>query len=108
MPFSGEIMLYGTNDIETVRAAEILFDNGFDTFSFIDSYDSLIKGADHSYFNLSKKAYDYISDEINTLKIQLSKLSAVNMTTTDNRCYYNNITRKNSLKVQKNIPVLFF
>ena len=65
MPFSGEIMLYGTHEIETVKAAEILFDNGFDTFSFIDSYDSLIKGVDHSFFNLSKKAYDYISDEIN-------------------------------------------
>ena len=70
MPFSGEIMLYGTNDIETVRAAKILFDNGFDTFSFIDSYDSLIKGVDHSFFNLSKKAYDYISDEINASKIK--------------------------------------
>ena len=39
MPFSGEIMLYGTNEKEAFSAAEILFDNGFDTFSFIESYD---------------------------------------------------------------------
>ena len=47
MPFSGEIMLYGGNEKELFSAAEILYDNGFEIFSFIDSFDSLIGGVMH-------------------------------------------------------------
>ncbi|GIT09429.1 MAG: hypothetical protein CM1200mP30_30590 [Pseudomonadota bacterium] len=46
MPFTGEIMLYGDKQTESFKAAEILYDNGFDTFYFIDSYEALYEGVD--------------------------------------------------------------
>ena len=60
MPFSGDIMLYGGGEKELFSAAEILYDNGFDDFSFIDTYDSLIGGVDASFIDISLKAQEYI------------------------------------------------
>ena len=37
MPFEGDILLYGGEDGEAPTAAEILFDNGFESFFFVDS-----------------------------------------------------------------------
>jgi len=56
MPFEGEIMLYGGNEKEMFSAAEMLYDNGFETFYFIDSYDSLIGGVDASFIKISDDA----------------------------------------------------
>ena len=56
MPFEGEIMLYGGDEKEMFSAAEMLYDNGFETFYFIDSYDSLIGGVDASFINISDDA----------------------------------------------------
>jgi len=60
MPFSGEIMLYGGDEKELFSAAEILYDNGFETFYFIDSYDSLIGGVEASFIKISDNATNYI------------------------------------------------
>ena len=60
MPFSDEIMLYGTDTKETFSAAETLYDNGFESFYIIDSYDSLIGGVDASFINISPKAEEHI------------------------------------------------
>ncbi|MDC0188235.1 NifU family protein [bacterium] len=64
MPFTGEIMLYGGNQTETFKAAEILFDNGFDTFYFADSYEALFTGVDASFIDLSNNANKYILEKI--------------------------------------------
>ena len=64
MPFTGEIMLYGGNQTETFKAAEILFDNGFDTFYFADSYEALYTGVDASFIDLSDNANKYILEKI--------------------------------------------
>ena len=63
MPFSGEIMLYGGDDKELFSAAEILYDNGFETFYFIESYDALLKGVDVSFINISLNARGHLLDE---------------------------------------------
>ena len=54
MPFTGEIMLYGGNKTESFKAAEILYDNGFDTFYFTDSYKALYEGVDASFLDISE------------------------------------------------------
>ena len=64
MPFTGEIMLYGGNQTESFKAAEILYDNGFDTFYFTDSYESLYAGVDASFIDLSDDANNYILEKI--------------------------------------------
>ena len=65
MPFSDEIMLYGNSSKETFSAAEILFDNGYETFYIIDSYNTLIGGINASFFNLSLEAQEQISNKLN-------------------------------------------
>ena len=64
MPFSGEIMLYGGNQTESLKAAEILYDNGFDTFYFTDSYEALYEGMDASFLDISDEAKNYILDKL--------------------------------------------
>ena len=64
MPFTGEIMLYGGNKTESFKAAEILYDNGFDTFYFIDSYVDLYEGVDTSFIDISDEAKNYILDKL--------------------------------------------
>ena len=57
-------MLYGGNQTETFKAAEILFDNGFDTFYFADSYEALYTGVDASFIDLSDDANKYILEKL--------------------------------------------
>ena len=64
MPFTGEIMLYGGNQKESFKAAEILYDNGFDTFYFADSYEALYAGVDASFIVLSDEANKYILEKL--------------------------------------------
>ena len=64
MPFTGEIMLYGGNQKEPFKAAEILYDNGFDTFYFTDSYVALYEGVDTSFIDISDEAKNYILDKL--------------------------------------------
>ena len=64
MPFTGEIMLYGSNQTESFKAAEILFDNGFDSFYFTDSYDALYEGIDTSFIDISDEAKSIILEKL--------------------------------------------
>ena len=64
MPFTGEIMIYGGNQTESFKAAEILYDNGFETFYFTDSYEALYEGVDASFLDISDEAKNYILDKL--------------------------------------------
>jgi len=64
MPFSGDILLYGGENGEVLTAAEILYDNGFDTFHFVDSYQSLSNQIDDSYLSLQEEAKKRIAEQL--------------------------------------------
>ena len=48
MPFARDILLCGGEDGEFLTAAEILYDNGFDSFCFTDSFEALLSSAEAS------------------------------------------------------------
>jgi len=81
MPFSGDILLYGSEDGEALAAAEILFDNGFDSFNYTESFNELIGNIDSSYLEITDKALDFIKDHLkssidhNILKILVEPTS---------------------------------
>jgi len=56
MPFTGDILLYGGGQGETLTAAEILYDNGFDTFYYVDRFLDLYDQVDESFFTISPEA----------------------------------------------------
>ena len=56
MPFTGDILLYGGGQGETLTAAEILYDNGFDTFYYVDRFLDLYEQVDESFFTISPEA----------------------------------------------------
>ncbi len=56
MPFTGDIILYGGGQGETLTAAEILYDNGFDTFYYVDRFLDLYEQVDESFFTISPEA----------------------------------------------------
>lgn len=64
MPFSGDILLYGSEDGEALAASEILFDNGFDSFNYTESFNDLISNIDSSYLKISDEAQVYIKDHL--------------------------------------------
>tara|TARA_B100002003_G_scaffold54518_1_gene50000 strand:- start:15 stop:734 length:720 start_codon:yes stop_codon:yes gene_type:complete len=88
MPFSGEIMLYGGDEKELFSAAEILYDNGFESFFFIDSYDSLIEGVEASFINISKKAQEHILDKLNSSAEKFQGISIIVDPKTDRKANY--------------------
>ena len=88
MPFSGEIMLYGGDEKELFSAAEILYDNGFEVFSFIDSYDSLIGGVDASFIDISRKAQDHIKKFLNASSEKIQGVSIIIETKTERKANY--------------------
>ena len=65
MPFSGDILLYGGENGEVLTAAEILYDNGFDTFFYVDSYLSLFNQIDESYVVIRDEAREKIQSQLN-------------------------------------------
>ena len=60
MPFTGDILLYGGGQGETLTAAEILYDNGFDTFYYVDRFLDLYEQVDESFFTISPEALKHI------------------------------------------------
>ena len=56
MPFTGDILLYGGGQGETLTAGEILYDNGFDTFYYVDRFLDLYEQVDESFFTISPEA----------------------------------------------------
>ncbi len=66
MPFAGDILLYGGEDGEVLTAAEILYDNGFESFNFTDSYEALYSNVDASYLTITDSARKQINNELQT------------------------------------------
>ena len=64
MPFAGDILLYGGNDGEVLTAAEILYDNGFDSFRFTDSYEALFSSENTSYLSITDSAGKQIYNKL--------------------------------------------
>ena len=60
MPFTGDILLYGGGQGETLTAAEILYDNGFDTFHYVDRFLDLYEQVDESFFTIGPEALKQI------------------------------------------------
>ena len=113
MPFSGEIMLYGGDEKELFSAAEILYDNGFEIFSFIDSYDSLIGGVDASFIDISRKAQDHIKKFLNASSEKNQGVSIIIETKTERKANYSiqfielSDTPAENISIDfENIPVL--
>ena len=113
MPFSGEIMLYGGDEKELFLAAEILYDNGFEIFSFIDSYDSLIGGVDASFIDISLKAQDHIKKFLNASSEKIQGVSIIIETKTERKANYSiqfielSDTPAENISIDfENIPVL--
>ena len=113
MPFSGEIMLYGGDEKELFSAAEILYDNGFEIFSFIDSYDSLIGGVDASFIDISQKAQDHIKKFLNASSEKIQGVSIIIETKTERKANYSiqfielSDTPDENISIDfENIPVL--
>ena len=52
MPFSGEILLYGSSLEQAKLGGEILYDNGFDTFYISESYENILSDINKTYINL--------------------------------------------------------
>ena len=113
MPFSGEILLYGGDEKELFSAAEILYDNGFEIFSFIDSYDSLIGGVDASFIDISRKAQDHIKKFLNASSEKIQGVSIIIETKTERKANYSiqfielSDTPAENISIDfENIPVL--
>ena len=113
MPFSGEIMLYGGDEKELFSAAEILYDNGFETFSFIDSYDSLVGGVNASFIDISRKAQDQIKKFLNASSKKIQGVSIIIETKTERKANYSiqfielSDTPAENISIDfENIPVL--
>ena len=113
MPFSGEIMLYGGDEKELFSAVEILYDNGFEIFSFIDSYDSLIGGVDASFIDISRKAQDHIKKFLNASSEKIQGVSIIIETKTERKANYSiqfielSDTPAENISIDfENIPVL--
>ena len=64
MPFAGDILLYGGEDREVLTAAEILYDNGFESFNFTDSFEGLYSNVDASYLTITDSARKQINNEL--------------------------------------------
>ena len=113
MPFSGDILLYGGDEKELFSAAEILYDNGFEIFSFIDSYDSLIGGVDASFIDISRKAQDHIKNFLNVSSKKIQGVSIIIETKTERKANYSiqfielSDTPAENISIDfENIPVL--
>ena len=64
MPFTGDILLYGGEDGEVLTAAEILYDNGFDSFWFTDSFEGIFSSVEASYLSMTDDAQKQIKDQL--------------------------------------------
>ena len=64
MPFAGDILLYGGEDGEVLTAAQILYDNGFDSFGYTDSYEALFSSADTTYLTITGTATKQLVEQL--------------------------------------------
>ncbi len=64
MPYEGDILVYGGGNQEAERAGEILYENGFDHFFFIDSYEELLHHLKNAPFSVTEAAQDQIQQRL--------------------------------------------
>ena len=67
MTFAGDILLYGGEDGEVLTAAEILYDNAFDSFCFTDSFEALLSSAEASYLSVTDATQNRLKTNSKTL-----------------------------------------
>jgi len=102
MPFTGEIMLYGGNQTESFKAAEILYDNGFDTFYFADSYEALYAGVDASFIDLSDDANRYILEKLDPKEVKTKGVEIIVDAKSDRKANYSiNFVDSSNNEVEK-------
>ena len=102
MPFTGEIMLYGGNQTESFKAAEILYDNGFDTFYFADSYEALYAGVDASFIDLSDEANRYILEKLDPKEVKTKGVEIIVDAKSDRKANYSiNFVDSSNNEVEK-------
>ncbi len=73
MPFTGDILLYGEGNGEVLTAAEILYDNGFDTFWFVEDFESL-HHPESSWIRVSEDAAERLRDELSRASAQVVQI----------------------------------
>lgn len=64
MPFEGDILLYATTQEDAEKAAEILYENGFDTFRYIGAFAGLIEHLKLANITLSNPAKEFIDQQL--------------------------------------------
>ncbi len=60
MPYQGDLLLYGNGRGEVEKAGEMLYENGFDVFAFIESYDDLIDFLMQATFEITAEAKEFV------------------------------------------------
>lgn len=63
MPFSGDILIYGSENGEVLTAGEILYDNGFDTFWFTEGFETLYR-PEGSWLVVTDEALKVLRDRL--------------------------------------------
>ncbi|MBF0286241.1 MAG: NifU family protein [SAR324 cluster bacterium] len=64
MPYEGDILIYGSNHGEARQAAELLYENGFDSFYFIEDYEELLQALADSKFTITDAALEEIKKRL--------------------------------------------
>ena len=107
MPFTGEIMLYGRNQTESFKAAEILYDNGFDTFYCSDSYEALYAGVDASFIDISDDANNYILEKLDPKSAKTNGVEIIVDAKSDRKANYSINFVDSSNTASDKIPIDF-
>lgn len=63
MPFSGDILIYGSANGEAQTAGEILYDNGFDTFWFTEDFEALYR-PEASWLTVTDEALQILRERL--------------------------------------------
>ncbi|MDP7463961.1 MAG: NifU family protein [SAR324 cluster bacterium] len=63
MPFTGDILIYGSENGEALTAGEILYDNGFDTFGFTEDFEGLYR-PEGSWLSVTDDALKILRDRL--------------------------------------------
>ena len=64
IPFTEDILLYGGEDKEVLTATQILYDNGFDSFSYTDSSEVLFCSSDAPYLTITGAASKQLVEQL--------------------------------------------
>ena len=63
MPFTGDILIYGSENGEALTAGEILYDNGLDTFGFTEDFEGLYR-PEGSWLSVTDDALKILRDRL--------------------------------------------